>query len=117
MERRKFRGSLKICDYAQELHDALDNMPGWPEEVRKMQRDWAVEGAEIKFGLADSEEELEVYTTRADTLMGCTYMAAGHPLAVEAAEKDEKIAAFVEECRPVVPPKSCWKAWTSAVCI
>ena len=94
---------LKITDYAQELHDALDNMPGWPEEVRKMQRDWIgrSEGAEIKFGLADSEGELEVYTTRADTLMGCTYMAvaAGHPLAVEAAEKDEKIAAFVEECR------------------
>ncbi|MGB0750860.1 MAG: class I tRNA ligase family protein, partial [Gammaproteobacteria bacterium] len=76
---------LKITDYAQELHDALDNMPGWPEEVRKMQRDWIgrSEGAEIKFGLADSEGELEVYTTRADTLMGCTYMAvaAGHPLA------------------------------------
>ena len=103
VERREIPIGLKITDYAQELHDALDNMPGWPEEVRKMQRDWIgrSEGAEIKFDLADSDGELEVYTTRADTLMGCTYtaVAAGHPLAVQAAEKDEQIAAFVDECR------------------
>ena len=54
---------LKITDYAQELHDALDDMPGWPEEVRKMQHDWIgrSEGAEIEFAMADGGEPLTVY--------------------------------------------------------
>jgi leucyl-tRNA synthetase len=94
---------LKITDYAQELHDALDNMPGWPDEVLKMQRDWIgrSEGAEIVFELADGGEPLTVYTTRADTLMGVSYMAvaAAHPLATAAAERDTDVAGFVDECR------------------
>jgi len=94
---------LKITDYAQELHDALDEMPGWPSEVLKMQRDWIgrSEGAQIQFDMADGGEPLSVYTTRADTLLGVTYMAvaAQHPLATAAAQSDAEVAAFVEECR------------------
>ena len=94
---------LKITDYAQELHDALDHMPGWPVEVRKMQRDWIgrSEGAEIQFDMAAAGEPLRVYTTRADTLLGVTYMAvsAAHPLALAAAESSTEIAEFVDECR------------------
>ncbi|MFT5176545.1 MAG: leucyl-tRNA synthetase [Gammaproteobacteria bacterium] len=94
---------LKITDYAQELHDALDDMPGWPEEVRKMQRDWIgrSEGAEVTFEMAEGGEPLTVYTTRADTLLGVTYMAvaAAHPLASAAAQDNNAIAEFVDECR------------------
>ncbi|MEM7406192.1 MAG: leucine--tRNA ligase [Pseudomonadota bacterium] len=94
---------LKITDYAQELHDALDEMPGWPAEVLKMQRDWIgrSEGAEITFELADGSGPLNVYTTRADTLLGVTYMAvaATHPIALAAGESSPEIAAFIDECR------------------
>jgi leucyl-tRNA synthetase len=94
---------LKITDYAEELDAALDELDGWPDEVRKMQRDWVgrSEGAEIVFELADGGEPLTVYTTRADTLLGATYMAvaAGHPLALTAAASDAALAEFVEECR------------------
>ncbi len=94
---------LKITDYAQELHDALDHMDGWPAEVLKMQRDWIgrSEGAEIQFNLADGGDPLPVYTTRADTVMGVTYMAvaATHPLSLAAAEDNPEIATFVDECR------------------
>jgi leucyl-tRNA synthetase len=94
---------LKITDYAQELHDALDEMPGWPAEVRKMQRDWIgrSEGAEVQFEMTDAREPLRVYTTRADTLLGVTYMAvaAAHPIALAVADNDPAIAAFIDECR------------------
>ena len=94
---------LKITDYAEELDAALDHMDGWPDDVRKMQRDWIgrSEGADIVFELEGDREPLTVFTTRADTLLGATYMAvaATHPLALEAAEGDPELAAFVDECR------------------
>ncbi len=94
---------LKITHYAQELHDALGTMDGWPEEVRKMQYDWIgrSQGAEIVFELAGGGAPLTVYTTRADTLLGATYMAvaATHPLALAAAQRDGDVAEFVEACK------------------
>jgi leucyl-tRNA synthetase len=82
---------LKITAYAQELLDGLDALPGWPESVKTMQRNWIgrSEGLEFSFGVAGSEEKLSVYTTRPDTLMGVTFvsMATGlfavHPLSGE----------------------------------
>ena len=94
---------LKITDYAQELLDGLDTLPGWPDAVKAMQRNWIgrSEGLEIAFTLEDSNEELRVYTTRPDTLMGVSFIsvAAEHPIALAAAEGYEELASFIEECK------------------
>ncbi|WPL16519.1 Leucine--tRNA ligase [Thiorhodovibrio winogradskyi] len=95
--------SVRITDYAQELLDALDGLDGWPEQVRTMQRNWIgrSEGVAMTFGIEGSEETLGIYTTRADTLMGVTYVAvaAEHPLARRMAAQDAGLAAFIEDCR------------------
>src|SRR5690606_20789656 len=88
---------------AEELLAALDDLPGWPESVKTMQRNWIgrSEGLEVEFPLADGGEPLVIYTTRPDTIYGATFMAvaADHPLAERRAAADPKVAAFVEECR------------------
>lgn len=93
---------LKITDYAQELLDGLDALDGWPESVKTMQRNWIgrSEGLEIKFAV-EGAEPLTVFTTRPDTLMGVTYVAvaAEHPLALQAAQSNPTLAAFIDECR------------------
>ncbi|UJF18816.1 leucine--tRNA ligase [Vibrio sp. SS-MA-C1-2] len=94
---------IKITEYAQELLDDLDNLEGWPEMVKTMQRNWIgrSEGVELSFAVNGEEAPLEVYTTRPDTLMGVTYVAiaAGHPLAEKASKSNPELAAFVDECR------------------
>lgn len=75
---------FKITDYAQRLLDDLDMLPGWPEKVKIMQRNWIgrSEGLEFSMDIEDSDEKLTVFTTRADTVFGVTYMvfAPEHPL-------------------------------------
>lgn len=94
---------MKITDYAEQLLNDLDQLDGWPEQVRTMQANWIgrSEGLQIKFGLPDSADTLDVYTTRPDTLMGVSYVAvaAEHPLALAAAESNPELKAFVAECR------------------
>jgi leucyl-tRNA synthetase len=94
---------LKITDYAQELLDGLDTLPGWPDAVKTMQRNWLgrSEGLEIRFDVAGSDESLTVFTTRPDTLMGATYLAvaAEHPLALRAARNNPELADFIEDCK------------------
>jgi len=94
---------LRITQYADELLDELDSLEGWPEQVRTMQRNWIgrSEGVELQFGLEQRQQPLVVYTTRPDTLMGVSYVAISpeHPLAVELARDNKKIAAFVDDCR------------------
>jgi len=96
---------LKITDYADELLGALDKLPGWPERVKTMQANWIGKSVGVEIGFPydhqGSDGVLKVFTTRADTLMGATYVAvaAEHPLAAKAAALDPKVAAFVEECR------------------
>jgi len=104
VERREIpQWFLRITDYAQELLDQLDHMPGWPEAVRNMQRNWIGKsrGVQIRFDVDGDDHPLEVFTTRPDTLFGTTYMAvaAEHPVARAAAERDPQIRAFVNECR------------------
>lgn len=93
---------IRITDYAEELLNDLDKLSGWPEKVVGMQRNWIGKssGAEIAFGIEGSDETLDIFTTRPDTLMGVTYMAvaAGHPLAKRAARNNPELAAFIEEC-------------------
>ncbi|MUV15362.1 leucine--tRNA ligase [Noviluteimonas gilva] len=92
---------LRITDYAQELLDGLDRLPGWPDAVRTMQRNWIgrSEGLEFAFKVDGTDEQLHVFTTRPDTLMGVTFIsiAAEHPLAKQAAERDPSLAAFIDE--------------------
>lgn len=105
VERREMaQWFLKITDYAKELLEDLDDLPGWPESVKNMQRNWIgrSEGAEIDFVTEhDANEKLTVFTTRPDTLLGATYVAvaAEHPLATMAAAEDPAVAAFIAECK------------------
>ena len=104
VERREIpQWFMKITAYAEELLDELDRMPGWPESVKTMQRNWIGRsvGLELSFEVAGEAEPLTVYTTRPDTLFGVTYMAvaAEHPLAVKAAARDAQLAAFIEDCK------------------
>jgi leucyl-tRNA synthetase len=96
---------LRITDYAQPLLDALDQLPGWPDRVRAMQANWIgrSEGVRLAFpyALDGRDDRLWVFTTRADTLMGVTFVAvaAEHPLALRLARDNPRLAAFIEECR------------------
>ncbi len=101
VERREIsQWFIRITAYAQELLDGLDRLDGWPEQVRTMQRNWIgrSEGVNLRFALEDGAD-LEVYTTRPDTLMGATYVAVApkHPLALQAAANQPELAAFIEE--------------------
>ena len=95
---------FKITDYAQELLDSLDQLPGWPDKVKTMQYNWIgrSEGAQLIFQVEDTGDSLPVYTTRPDTVFGVTYMvlAAEHPL-VEKIVKDtayeEPVMDFVRK--------------------
>jgi len=94
---------MKITAYADELLSELDNLTGWPEQVRTMQKNWIGKsfGAEVHFPYENGQGALKVYTTRPDTLIGATYVAvaAEHPLATEAAQINPELAAFIEECK------------------
>ena len=102
---------FKITDYAEQLLADLDGLD-WPEQVKTMQRNWIGKsrGMTVRFqvaadsreGLPESHREfVQVYTTRPDTLMGATYVAvaAEHPLAAAAAEKQPALQAFIAECK------------------
>ena len=99
---------FKITAFAQELLDALDQLDRWPEKVRLMQKNWIgrSEGLLVRFALdpkttPGGESELEIYTTRPDTLFGAKFMALApdHPLATAAAKKNPALAAFIAECK------------------
>ncbi|MDP1775661.1 MAG: class I tRNA ligase family protein, partial [Moraxellaceae bacterium] len=95
-----------ITQYADQLLNDLDQLDGWPEQVKTMQRNWIGKsfGADIRFDYDTASTgtgQLNVYTTRPDTLMGATYVAvaAEHPLAQRAAETQPELAAFIAECK------------------
>ncbi len=96
---------LRITAYAEELLAALDGLPGWPEQVKLMQKNWIGRSEGVRIGfpyrLENEERVLWVFTTRADTLMGATFMAvaAEHPIAQWAAHRDPAIQSFVDECK------------------
>ena len=94
---------IKITDYAEQLLGGLDQLPQWPDMVKTMQRNWIgrSEGVEITFDVADTAEKVAVYTTRPDTFYGVSYLgiAAAHPLAELAAEKNPQLAEFIREAK------------------
>ncbi|MBS0358693.1 MAG: leucine--tRNA ligase, partial [Proteobacteria bacterium] len=104
VERREIpQWFIKITDYADELLKDLEKLEGWPEQVRTMQRNWIgrSQGLEIYFTVPETNSQLKVFTTRADTLMGATYVAiaAEHKVAEIAAQNNPAIQAFIEQCR------------------
>ena len=96
---------LRITDQAQELLEALQELPGWPERVRTMQANWIGKSEGVRIGfpyeLHGEQHVLNVFTTRADTVMGVTFcaVAAEHPLATHAARSNPALAEFIEECK------------------
>src|SRR5271156_3174740 len=97
-----------ITKFAAPLLDALNTLERWPDKVRLMQKNWIgrSEGLLIRFALDTAttpagESELEVFTTRPDTLFGAKFLALApdHPLAAAAAKNNPALAAFIEECR------------------
>jgi leucyl-tRNA synthetase len=96
---------FRITAYAEELLGALENMGGWPEQVKLMQKNWIGRSEGVRIGfpyeLQGEQKTLWVFTTRADTLMGATFMAvaAEHPIAAFAAKSNPQLAAFVEDCK------------------
>jgi leucyl-tRNA synthetase len=93
---------VKITDYAEELLSSLDDLDGWPDAVKTMQRNWIGKsvGAEVVFRV-DGQQELAVFTTRPDTIFGVTYLAvaADHPLAVQASRNSAAVAEFRKQCQ------------------
>ena len=102
---------LRITQYADDLLQALDTLPGWPERVRAMQANWIGKSVGVRFAFTHTikndegqlidDGKLWVFTTRADTIMGVTFcaVAAEHPLATYAAKTNSALAAFIEECK------------------
>lgn len=95
---------MAITEYAEELLADLADLDGWPEQVRTMQRNWIGKSQGVRVGFPhqiDAGGVLWVFTTRADTLMGATYVAvaAEHPLALYAAQNNPALTQFIEECR------------------
>ncbi len=97
---------FKITAYGQELHDALEGLTRWPDKVRLMQKNWIgrSEGLLIRFALeskAVEADEIEVYTTRPDTLFGAKFLgiAPDHPIARMVAAQSPALQAFIEECK------------------
>jgi leucyl-tRNA synthetase len=97
---------LKITDFSEDLLEKLDTLTRWPEKVRLMQKNWIgkSEGLLVRFkleGAPESFNEVEVYTTRPDTLFGAAFVAVApdHPIAQAVAKNDKKLAAFIEDAR------------------
>ena len=107
VERRKLsQWFLKITDFAEDLLDGLSTLDQWPDKVRLMQENWIGKsrGLKFRFRLLQSvgdASEVEVFTTRPDTIFGASFVAIapGHPIAEAVAANDPEAAAFIEECR------------------
>ena len=106
VEKREIPGYyFAITQYADELLASLDALPGWPERVKTMQANWIGKSFGVRmafpYTLDGKQDKLWVFTTRADTLMGVTYVAvaAEHPLATHAAQNNPELAAFIEKCK------------------
>ena len=106
IEKREIPGYyLGITQFAEALLADLESLSGWPERVKAMQANWIGKSFGVRFAfpyeLDGREEELWVFTTRADTIMGVTFcaVAAEHPLAERAARDNPELTAFINECR------------------
>ncbi|MBQ1580040.1 MAG: leucine--tRNA ligase, partial [Firmicutes bacterium] len=97
---------LKITDYADRLLEGLDTLPGWPEHVKTMQRNWIgrSEGTEVVYKLKGSDTPMPVFTTRVDTIFGATFMVISpeHPMVEEliaGSPEEENCRAYIEQAK------------------
>src|SRR5207237_2053393 len=94
--------ALRITAFTEELLDAIGQLERWPERVRLMQENWIgrSEGARVCFAVAGTDERIEVFTTRQDTLFGASFLALSpnHPLSLRLAEKASVLSAVSAEC-------------------
>ena len=92
---------LKITDYSEELLEGIETLKGWPEQVRIQQKNWIgkSEGMNFSFKVKDSDEIINVFTTRPDTIMGVSFIAisASHKLSIDLSEKDDRFKSFIEK--------------------
>ena len=103
VERKKLnQWFLKITDYADELLEAIKTLDRWPEKVRTMQHNWIgkSQGLQFKWDIVDSNDQIEVFTTRPDTIFGASFigLAPDHPLAVRLCEGKDGWDAFKKKC-------------------
>ncbi|MBR3718328.1 MAG: leucine--tRNA ligase [Firmicutes bacterium] len=97
---------LKITDYADRLLDGLDTLPGWPEHVKTMQRNWIgrSEGTEVVYKLKDAGTPMPVFTTRVDTIFGATFMVISpeHPMVeelIQGTPQEAECRAYIEQAK------------------
>ena len=104
IEKKKMKGwFLKISDFADDLLEELKNLKDWPDRVKIMQNNWIgkSDGATINFSIDNSDEKIEIYTTRPDTIFGATFIAISplHPLASRIAKSDKEALNFINFCQ------------------
>ncbi len=104
VERKKLnQWFLKITDFAEELLEGLDGLEHWPEKVRLMQENWIgkSKGLKLTFNLVGTQDGIDVFTTRPDTLFGASFIAiaADHPLAQSLAENAPRLQDFIADCK------------------
>jgi len=104
VERRKLsQWFLKITDFADELIEGLGSLGNWPDKVKLMQENWIgrSQGLECQFKFVGSDDGIDVFTTRPDTMFGASFVAvaADHPVAQKAAENSPRLQAFIAECK------------------
>jgi leucyl-tRNA synthetase len=100
---------FKISDYSEDLLDAIDTLDRWPDKVRLMQKNWIgkSEGLRVRFEFTETaptgDDQLEIFTTRPDTLFGASFMglSADHPISLKLAESNPELKTFIEECRRI----------------
>ena len=103
VEKKKMKGwFLKISDFAEDLLNEIDNLEKWPDRVKVMQRNWIGKsnGATISFSINNSDDKVEIFTTRPDTIFGATFIAISpqHPLSLKIAINDNKANDFIKLC-------------------
>ncbi|MDC3141508.1 leucine--tRNA ligase [Alphaproteobacteria bacterium] len=103
VEKKKMKGwFLKISEFAEDLHSEIDNLKEWPDRVKVMQRNWIGKsnGATISFSINNSDDKVEIFTTRPDTIFGATFIAISpqHPLSLKIALNDNKANDFIKLC-------------------
>jgi len=100
---------LRITAFTEELLEAIEGLERWPERVRLMQENWIgrSDGARVVFTIAGTDERIEVFTTRQDTLFGASFLALSpnHPLALRLAEEDPGLAAFIANATAWAPAR------------
>ncbi len=106
VERRKLnQWFLKITDFADDLLEGINSLERWPEKVKTMQKNWIgkSQGLQFKFDIVNSDKEIEVYTTRPDTIFGASFiaLASDHPMAKELAGDKDGYDNFIKECQSI----------------